>query len=95
MATGKTTIGKLLARQLNWQFVDTDEIIVSQQAMSIENIFSQFGEEAFRKLENEVARDLAKREHLVISTGGKMMLDPLNAENLEKKWQGFQPSRNT
>jgi shikimate kinase len=89
MATGKTTIGKLLAQQLNWKFVDTDEMIVSQQGMSIENIFSQFGEETFRKLENEIARDLAKRQHLVISTGGKMMLDPLNAEILEENGKVF------
>lgn len=78
MATGKTTIGKILAEELQLQFVDTDETIVSRQGLTIPEIFEHFGEEAFRKMETAIARELAGQEGLVVSTGGRMMLDPVN-----------------
>jgi shikimate kinase len=89
MATGKTTVGKLLAEQLGYEFVDTDDVIVARSKMTIHEIFRIRGETAFREMESEVARDLGEREGLVISTGGGMMLNPDNAAALIRKGQVF------
>lgn len=89
MATGKTTIGQLIAKELCLKFIDTDEEIVSRQGLSIPDIFSHFGEHAFREMETEIADELAGREGLVISTGGRMMLDPTNVDLLTKTGHVF------
>ena len=81
MGTGKSTVGRLLADLLGYEFVDTDDLI-EQGHGPISTIFGEQGEDAFRELEREVARDLAGRDRLVISTGGRMMLDPQNASTL-------------
>src|SRR5690349_2084330 len=78
MGTGKTTVGRILADLLGDEFVDTDDVIAARHG-PIETIFSERGEAAFRELEREVARELAERDRLVISTGGRLMLDPVNA----------------
>ena len=80
MGSGKTTIGKNLAKQKKYKFVDTDEMIVEQQRRSINEIFVIVGEQAFRDMETAFLRQLIaeKKEHMVISTGGGM---PLRAEN--------------
>ena len=89
MATGKTTVGKLLAEELGYKFVDTDVVIVERSKMTIPDIFRTRGEAAFRRIESEVARDLGEREGLVISTGGGMMLNPDNAAVLSRKGRVF------
>lgn len=81
MGTGKSTVGRLLAELLGWEACDTDELIVERHG-EIETIFAQSGEEAFRVLEREVAAELAGRVRLVISTGGRLMLDERSAELL-------------
>jgi len=80
MGSGKTTVGKDVAKRKNYTFVDTDEMIVKQQHRTINEIFAADGEQAFRALETALLRQLIaeKREHLVISTGGGM---PLRLEN--------------
>ena len=75
MGTGKTTVGRVLAERLGYDFVDTDAVIESQ-AGPIHQIFERDGEEAFREMERREARELAGRAGLVIATGGRMMLDP-------------------
>ena len=82
MGTGKTTVGRILADRLGYGFVDTDEVIESR-AGPIPEIFERQGEPGFRELERAVARELAGRAGLVISTGGRMMLDPECAACLE------------
>lgn len=89
MATGKTTIGQLLAQKLHLQFIDTDKEIVSRQGLSIPDIFTHFGEDAFREMETKIAGELAERDDLVISTGGRMMLDPTNVNLLTKTGRVF------
>jgi len=89
MATGKTTVGKRLAEKLGYEFVDTDDVIVERSKMTIPDIFQTRGEAAFRRMESEVAKDLGKREGLVISTGGGMMLNPDNAAALSRKGRVF------
>jgi shikimate kinase / 3-dehydroquinate synthase len=84
MGTGKTTVGRMLAVQLGYEFVDTDELIQSRLGKSIPEIFSQMGEAAFRQIESDIAKELANQEGLVISTGGRMMLDPENVTALSQ-----------
>ena len=78
MATGKTTVGKLVAAHLKRAFVDTDALIEKRQGLSIPEIFAKFGESAFRQMERDIALELSKRKNLVISTGGRLLLDPTN-----------------
>ena len=67
---GKSTAGKLLAEGLGRKFVDTDEIIKEKAGMPIPEIFSLYGEEKFRAIEAEAAREAGKMSGLVIATGG-------------------------
>jgi len=76
MGSGKSTVGKLLAEALGWQFVDTDAEIEAREGNSISQIFAEKGEPAFRKLELEEARRLAACEHCVIATGGGFFTQP-------------------
>ncbi|MBN1847581.1 MAG: 3-dehydroquinate synthase [Deltaproteobacteria bacterium] len=89
MATGKTTVGKLLSKQLGYEFVDTDELIEARTGQTIAEIFREKGEPAFRKMESDLARELADKDGLVISTGGRLMLDADNAEALGKSGRVF------
>lgn len=89
MATGKTTIGKLLAGQLGYEFVDTDDLIESRCGRMVAEIFQEKGETAFRAMETEIARELGKKEGLVIATGGGLVLNPDNVTALEKKGRIF------
>jgi shikimate kinase len=85
MGTGKTTVGKLLAKQLGYEFMDTDELIEARQGRTIPQIFRESGEVAFRQMEADLAQELAGREGLVIATGGRLMLDPVNAAALSRQ----------
>ena len=81
MGSGKTTVGQLIARELGWTFVDTDDVIVARHG-PIDAIFAEQGEDAFRAFEREVAAEVAPSLHHVIATGGRMLLDPANANAL-------------
>jgi 3-dehydroquinate synthase len=79
MGTGKTRVGKEVARRLNRDFYDTDQMIESQAGMSISEIFSRKGEAHFRELERKIARRLlANTKDAVISTGGGTLLSSEN-----------------
>ncbi len=67
---GKSTAGRLLAERLGRKFVDTDEIIKGKTGLEIPEIFSLYGEEKFRAIEAEAAREAGKMSGLVIATGG-------------------------
>lgn len=67
---GKSTIGKLLAQELNREFVDADAEIVKEAGMTIPEIFETQGEEGFRKIETQVLAKLGQKSCLVIATGG-------------------------
>jgi shikimate kinase len=70
MGSGKTTLGKQLARKLDYQFIDQDTFIEQQTGISVADYFTKFGEAAFRKLEHESFIELIKLQNAVISTGG-------------------------
>lgn len=69
-ATGKTTLARLLARRLGWDWIDADVEIERRAEKSIAQIFAEDGEPAFRDLEAEVIADLCRREQLVLAAGG-------------------------
>lgn len=82
MGTGKTTVGKLLADYLNYRFIDTDELIESRNNRSISDIFKELGEDAFREMERAIVKEIAELDGVVVSTGGRLMLDPENVNAL-------------
>ncbi|NLY78202.1 MAG: shikimate kinase [Tissierellia bacterium] len=81
---GKTTVGKYIASQLSMSFVDTDEIIINRSGTTISNIFNKFGEEYFRDLEKQVVEEVSKYNDTVISTGGGVILNRINIDNLKQ-----------
>jgi shikimate kinase len=78
MGTGKTTVGKLLATQLKWSYVDTDELIEKKTGLNISDIFSQQGEPYFRDIESKVIEEVMLKNHRIISTGGGMVIREQN-----------------
>ena len=74
--TGKSAVGRSVARLLGWAFADADELIVERADKSIDCIFADDGEPAFRRLERDIIAEMATRERVVISTGaGSVMHD--------------------
>jgi shikimate kinase len=80
MGTGKTTVGRLLARSLRLEMVDTDDLIVRQAGKPITRIFAEDGEAAFREWETRVLAELAHPGQLprVVATGGGIVLAEAN-----------------
>jgi shikimate kinase len=80
MGSGKTAVGKRLAKQRQYSFIDTDCWIEDNERQTVAEIFAEHGEERFRQLETECLRVLLteRNEKLIIATGGGM---PVNAKN--------------
>jgi len=70
MGSGKTTLGKRLAAQLSWSFIDLDKVIETRTGLKITEIFSSRGEDFFRSAESEALRSLEGGQQIVVSTGG-------------------------
>lgn len=83
MGTGKTLVGRRLARDLERPFADMDDLIVERAGKPIPSIFAQEGEKAFRNLETEVCREVSRRRGWVIATGGGTVVSPENRETLQ------------
>ncbi len=83
MGTGKTSVGRLVADQSHFEFLDTDDVIQAQQGRTIADIFSTDGEPAFRKLEQKLVGELAARTKTVIATGGGLPTHPDNLAGLK------------
>lgn len=84
MGAGKTTIGELLATKLNRELKDIDRVIEQEQKKSIIGIFTDDGEEVFRKLESETIEKFSNMSDLIISTGGGALEKANNLSNLQK-----------
>ena len=88
MASGKTTIGRLLADELGWRFVDIDEEIEEEQGISIAEIFDQRGEQEFREIESAAVRKqvraIEKGRPSVVALGGGAFAQAKIAELLEE-----------
>ncbi len=82
--TGKSTVGKVLARKLGRTVVSTDPEIVKRANLPVPEIVKQFGWDHFRDLESAVCRDFAARDQLIIDTGGGAILRPENVAVLQK-----------
>ena len=80
MGTGKTSVGRVVAEQLRFDFLDTDDLIQTRTGRTIADIFAKDGEPAFRALERQVVGELGAQSRTVISTGGGL---PTNLENLQ------------
>lgn len=74
MGAGKTTIGKILAKQFGYQFIDTDTVIERVTGQSVSEIFASWGEEMFRDLETQVLEELSPYTRRAIATGGGIVL---------------------
>lgn len=81
--SGKSTIGRYLARQLGWDFLDTDHVIEQRLGCSIKAYFSSHGETAFRDMEAQVLAELLQQPQArVLATGGGAILRPENRQML-------------
>jgi shikimate kinase len=78
MGAGKTTVGRLLAKDLKYGFLDTDAVITQAAGKSINEIFAESGEAAFRKLESDVLSQVCAFTKLAIATGGGIVLQREN-----------------
>ena len=83
MGAGKTSVGRLAAEQLHFDYLDTDDMIQSLTGRSITDIFKTDGEPAFRTLERQIVGELTARSRMVISTGGGLPVNPDNLTNLK------------
>ncbi len=80
MGAGKTTIGKLLAKKLDFNFIDTDYLIEQKANLSINEIFSNYSEDYFRKIETEIINELDVKNHIIATGGGALLR---NSEKLK------------
>lgn len=84
MGSGKTVVGKELAKILGVKFVDTDELIEKEQGVAIKAIFATHGEDYFRDLEYEMCKKVAEMNGVVVSTGGGAMTFKRNVEAIKE-----------
>jgi len=82
MGSGKTAVGKALAKELDLEFVDSDAEIERRTGVDIAFIFDKEGEAGFRQRERDVIADLTLRDGIVLATGGGAVIEPENRRNL-------------
>ncbi|MBL8152251.1 MAG: shikimate kinase [Blastocatellia bacterium] len=85
MGSGKTTVGKVLAKKLQAQLIDLDQLIVEKATRSIPEIFQEFGEDYFRKLESETLFTLSFNAPKIVALGGGTFVAEQNREFIKKK----------
>lgn len=83
MGSGKTTVAKILAKKLNLEVIEMDDLIVKRSGKSIDQIFKDDGETKFREFESQIAIDQKNKENIVISTGGGVVINVENIKNLK------------
>lgn len=83
--SGKSTVGRHLARQLGLRFVDSDAVLEQRIGMPIRDYFAQHGENAFRDLEQDLVDELTQQSGIVLATGGGVVLRPSNRDALHSR----------
>ena len=90
MGTGKSAVGRALAKKLGREFVEMDSLIEEMAGKTIPEIFQQDGEIAFREMEIEVTKEAAQKAGQVIACGGGMVLNKINVDRLrETSWMVY------
>jgi 3-dehydroquinate synthase len=84
MGAGKTTVGKLLAKQLGKTFIDSDEVIQRRTGVTIPHIFDVEGEAGFRTRESGIIQELLKQDNIVLATGGGAILSAHNRSEMKQ-----------
>lgn len=84
MGSGKTTVGRQLAKALEMKFIDIDKMISMKEKKTIPEIFQEKGELYFRNLEREIIEEESRENNIVIATGGGAIVDNENIKNLKK-----------
>ncbi len=84
MGTGKTSVGRALAKSKKWNFIDLDELIELKQQRSIVDIFAAQGEPYFRKIEKKALKQVSAEHKFVVACGGGVVLDPDNIKLMKK-----------
>ena len=87
--SGKTTVGRVVAKRLNKKFVDIDALIVQNENMTIQEIFQTKGEQYFRDVESQIILEVSQEHGQVISTGGGVILREKNIDNLKSNGRIF------
>ena len=84
MGSGKSTIGRVLAKFLDMKFVDIDRLIAAREKKTIPEIFAEKGEAYFRKLERDIVYEESLENNIVIATGGGVIIDNENIKALRE-----------
>ncbi|MGI9860048.1 shikimate kinase [Moorella naiadis] len=84
MGSGKTTVGRLLAADLGWYFLDTDALVEERTGLLVKEIFAREGESFFREIEMEAVARVAAASRAVIATGGGAVLSRVNVQRLRQ-----------
>ncbi len=84
MGVGKTTVGKIVAKDLGLEFYDTDDEIESFHKMTIPEMFEKFGEQKFREFETDMIKKISEKNGCVISCGGGVVKSETNMNLLKK-----------
>lgn len=84
MGTGKSAVGRTIAKKLGRRFIDTDRLIERKSGKTVQEIFSEQGEAAFRTLEKEAIKKISQYIGIIIATGGGIIKDPENFKFLKQ-----------
>ena len=85
MGSGKTTIGKLIAKKLRYKFIDTDLLMEEKTGVKVPLIFEYEGEEGFRKREAKILSEVVRLDNIVLATGGGIVLSENNRQQLKER----------